>query len=457
MTGGKSLRVVLTCGHPHSGYRVAHDALVSVGLAQALPSHHDAITTEILYEEIFGSQDLTSFTQCIAQQVHPGITQQRLAADLFIKNASQHSWGWADSRSTWLLEFWRDFDRDVRFVLVYSPPELVVAAMLPSRSITTESVQAAVRSWTVSNSEILRFYYRNSGRCLLVNSHTVEQAKDVFVRQAIDCFDLKLGNLPAEHEIGRGKDGLIAGVLAKKLIAEEHQALALYEELESAASFGGVSSKLEAEGKREWQEYLDLLCSLREFDRRNRELSAEKEALLVDSRRIAGEYEQHLLKHKEAESLQKPEIAHALAISRVWRNQVTEVVVDMRREIDGENWYYPEHDGRWGGPDRVSVVRMPALADGPYELQLEVVDAMERSILYGLELSLNGTALGISRDWRRYPATIRGTFSAPVPTGGAVWEFRFGFPKTMSPALRGSQDTRQLSIRLRSIKLLARA
>ena len=32
--------------------------------------------------------------------------------------------------------------------------------------------------------------------------------------------------------------------------------------------------------------------------------------------------------------------------------QRREIVVDMRKDINGENWYYAEWDGRWAGPGK---------------------------------------------------------------------------------------------------------
>ena len=76
---------------------------------------------------------------------------------------------------------------------------------------------------------------------------------------------------------------------------------------------------------------------------------------------------------------------------------------------------------------------------------------MEPEILYGMEVSLNGTPLEISKDWDCYPALVRASFVTQEIAESPVWEFQFKFPRLVSPAQHGSEDRRNLAIRLRSI------
>ena len=56
-------------------------------------------------------------------------------------------------------------------------------------------------------------------------------------------------------------------------------------------------------------------------------------------------------------------------------------------------------------------------------------------------------------DGEGYQVIVFGEFSVDAATQHPVWEFRFEFPKLMSPMLRGSNDKRTLAIRVRSLKL----
>jgi len=131
-----------------------------------------------------------------------------------------------------------------------------------------------------------------------------------------------------------------------------------------------------------------------------------------------------------------------------------EFTVDMRGEIDGDNWYYAEHDGRWAGPANVSTVRVPVLRDGDYELRLDVVDAKDKKILAGMTLALNGMDLKPKHNGRGVKGLVTARFSAnDIPRRGR-WELQFRFPKLISPAQHGSADARMLAIRLRSLQLV---
>ena len=90
---------------------------------------------------------------------------------------------------------------------------------------------------------------------------------------------------------------------------------------------------------------------------------------------------------------------------------------------------------------------------GTYELQLDVADAMEPGIVNDMEVSLNGTPLKLGKDCKSYPAVVIAQFSTDAISAAPVWEFTFKFAKLMSPSERGSDDSRSLAIRLRTLKL----
>jgi hypothetical protein len=130
-----------------------------------------------------------------------------------------------------------------------------------------------------------------------------------------------------------------------------------------------------------------------------------------------------------------------------------EVRFDMRGDVDGENWYSAEADGRWAGPELVSTLNLPALGRGRYEVYLDVVDAMKPEILANMHASVNDTPVPLTRKGDRYPALIAGQFYADDVAADGKWRLRLEFPHVVSPSAGGSDDTRRLAIRVRSVKL----
>ena len=57
----------------------------------------------------------------------PGKLWEELAVDLFLAHLDTPAWGWGDHNTLRLLDFWRRFDKQTRFVLVYSSPEFAIA------------------------------------------------------------------------------------------------------------------------------------------------------------------------------------------------------------------------------------------------------------------------------------------------------------------------------------------
>jgi hypothetical protein len=133
--------------------------------------------------------------------------------------------------------------------------------------------------------------------------------------------------------------------------------------------------------------------------------------------------------------------------------QLAEIMVDMRREIDGKNWYAAESDGRWAGPERLSTIRLPAMGAGKYRLEIEVVDAIDPAILRNMEVSLFGERVTLGRAGRSYPTIISGDAVGRSAPGAKTWEVQFRFSGVISPAEHGSDDKRLLAVRIRSIRL----
>ena len=686
------MKIILTCGHPHSGYRLAYEVLVAAGLAEAQPSRRESITAEGLHETILKAHDVDPAGLNAGAQLSPGKVWQAMAVDLFAGNLAREKWGWADARTVWLLDFWKLFDPQIRFVLVYSAPELAVGQMLRNHAETDCSIDQAIASWTAYNTEILRFYNKNRDRCLLVNASTAVHMSVEFVEKADIAFGLGLDASPAEYSIDRSSVSAVACNLMKPLIAGCDGATALYRDLESSADLDFSScSDPEVEKVHAWREYSDLLTRMAEatdelqaqsefanrlqqeceecrqalakakqqfkeqeaklkdaqvaaeadaveltqlrskntemakenevlllqlhqvqeeleryflqcqeaqtsagtaqaeisklqsqltktrdeqaklsaerqaqlekatkardeqaklaneqkmqlelmtkelaqrqqqveqltrdrdeqakltaklqhsLDTRNAEISQlkkkedalaktkqqledqvarlkgaqdsvgasaaeltqlrsqntemakENELLLLQLHQVQEELENYFLKYQEIAGKGQHESEQLTFQSQFWHeHQPDEVVIDLRREIDGANWYYPENDGRWAGPGEVSSIKVPSLRSGKYKVQLDIVDAMEPEIVVGMDVTLNGTQVETGKDWLGYgyPAVINAWFSTEVIPENPVWEFQFRFPKLISPAQIGSnsEDQRNLAIRLRTLKLIA--
>ena len=82
-----------------------------------------------------------------------------------------------------------------------------------------------------------------------------------------------------------------------------------------------------------------------------------------------------------------------------------------------------------------------------------MVDAMDRKLLTGMSVSVNGFPLVLRVDGRGVAARVDARFASSDFAAEGVWEVQFRFPHLISPAQRGSSDSRMLAVRLRTVKL----
>ena len=566
------MKIILTCGHPDSGYETVHTALVAAGVGAGQASSQESMSVPEFYAALYKAHDHDVSGPKTSDPITPGDTWQKLACDLFRSNASQNTWGWADARTVWLLEFWHDFDPLIRFVLVYSSLEFAVSHAFKHNPISPAEFDICIASWVKYNAEMLRFYNRHSDRCLLVNIQTTMQNPETWIAHTSEAFGVSLMTPIATGKIDGVAKSAVVTCLADGLFEECDEAVSLFRELESSASFEDQeASSLVPNYLLAWQEYSNLSSqfeSVRKVatanaDRANflqemvehampdLDLSVEQfaasrsegrdqtklrtewqsknmavakslaerirvaEALHEQNEQLTKECDEthlHLTEQQrqldqltqqvesgihalaDAQSaivplqasnadllqendllrlqlhfveeelehnfLQTQELSKSLELLKSTHECLSaerrcEVLLDMRNAIDGENWYYPEVDGRWAGPGSFGTIRVCPMRAGEYELRLDVVDTMSPEILAKMKVSLNGLPLALqtrlSNEGGKRSVRVYAKFSTGIVSDSPVWEFQFRFHQLISPTARGEDDDRMLAIRLQSL------
>ena len=388
--------------------------------------------------------------------------------------------------------------------------------MMAKAQVTIDSASLAIASWTRWNAELLHFSARHPERCLLVNSVAAARRPGALVDCANGSFGLHLAE-PTGALSNMCVPSALASFLTDQMLEDFDEALALYDELESAAHLadGHVITRSVA-ARNAWEEHLASVVHLEqlhaEVDQLNEECQRAKKDLqsagkeredsgkqldglrgrIHESQQLAAnageESAQHLLRNTELieenqllflqlkqlqsaleqtssahlecerqrfELVSRSTVATEPGVPKHARGYLAEVAVDMRQEIDGKNWYWAEHDGRWAGPGPHGTLRVPAMGPGRYEVNLDVVDAMDPEILADMQVTLCGVPLTLEREGKSYPAILKGIAVVDDNGTGRDWDFDFRFPNLASPAEHGSSDNRQLAIRLRSLRLRA--
>lgn len=335
--------IILVCGERHSGYTRARDVLRAAGLVDAKHSKREDYSPEDLGRGICEAYDIDPDDPAKLAQVEPGKVWQALSIDLALGNLGGGDWGWADPNLVYMLDHWRDFDPQVKFVLVYSSPEETIARLISDEEPTPERIRAALALWEAYNGELLRFYYANKERCLLVNSTVVDSNATLLAGLARDHLKARKLTDTVDLSSVAPAPSPTTDLVASWLASDAEAAHLLFRELESTADLpgrGGADPDAPhralhnlvpaADGAaqpvsrdsilRVWSEFRDMRDRLEASERTARagrkelfDIRQEKELLLLHLAQLQAEIEETYLGRQEREDELQAERATAAA------------------------------------------------------------------------------------------------------------------------------------------------
>lgn len=125
------------------------------------------------------------------------------------------------------------------------------------------------------------------------------------------------------------------------------------------------------------------------------------------------------------------------------------ITIDLSRPVNGQNWYDIESSGRWGGPELESTLKIPALSEGNYLLQLDIDNAF--CDLGAMEVVFNGQPVNFLNTEYHTPVILNA--EVVVEKKYPFWHIIFKYPKTCSPEGEEGVDQRKLGIFLKTVIL----
>jgi hypothetical protein len=143
--------------------------LASAGVKppNSLP-RHEALTFPEWHKQVLAAAlEASSDPSAVLQ---PGKFWEQVASNLFLENIRTPIWGWADTRSVWLLDFWQQFEPNLHFLLVYTSPQRALATAMSSGLEQSQDIAALMANWQAHHQEMLRFHNRNPHRTMLIDA-----------------------------------------------------------------------------------------------------------------------------------------------------------------------------------------------------------------------------------------------------------------------------------------------
>jgi hypothetical protein len=485
------MKVLLVTGNGNSLHQQVFDRLMEAGCAAAQPAQSSGHSPQAMQEEILRSLQFDLSHRTTLAQLQPGQAWKEPAADLLLANAHRPVWGWVADTTAVLMDFWQSRESQVRFLLVYSSPVDHLAQQFGREfsSASAMDVEASLREWHIWTDALLRYHLRHADRTLLIDGRAALAAPDELVELLRTNWDIaSLGRFPASDEAS--SINLTIALAAQRVVDMSPDVGALQQQLDDCAQLRPKPQARRMDSAREvWAEACELVNQLRLADEQTRSadalknenaaLSARLSTVLLESGRnesaateLAELKTAHELTCLQLEQVQeelayyfqkfsesqRTQVARAGAFAaEFWRiHQPDVVALDLRRSIVGDQWYDAEPDGRWTGPGPTSTLELPSLVPGPYRLELEIVDAMAPDILSEAQVEVQGRTYPLDGDFD-FPATL----GANVMVDGALAQQKLQVSlrvsRTASPADNGSDDRRQLGLRVQHVRLIRAA
>ena len=356
-------------------------------------------------------------------------------------------------------------------LLVYCPPGLALARALEQDS-GADSAQT-LANWSDKARTLLRHFMLNRKHCTLINELALVHTPGKVLAALAEKNGQVMATEAAPDSEQTPKPLLEA--LGISLAFTDQQSSSLYRDLETVAEVDGEAAVAQhqanlrealqeivarqAEPQTSADEPTDQAID-QATDQRIQELQEENELLLLQLHQVQEELEHYFVEYQKLSQTANDSPCPPSQKTYAPAGFPVETLFDLREEnILGNNWYDLEHDGCWAGPGTESTLTLPAMGRGRYELIFDIVHALDIRIVKDMQILLNDTPLKLTHKFgklpfKRFPCQVR----AQIDTGSAqqaAWQLQLRFPKTVSPAEKGSDDLRQLTIRLRAIRVRA--
>ena len=235
---------LMVVGHPLSGLASVEQLLHGSGLKPAAKSKAQGLSPAQVSEMVLRAYRVPPVDALqvleVVNPITPSPVWQTLALDLMLGNIEHDLWGWSDPQAVYLLEYWKNLDNQVAFVMVYDSPQDTLTRLFnqPDVECNAEIVASVVTTWLAYNEALLNFYLGNTERCLLVNSQQVSAKSTDYLLQVRHQMGVDLQLLSDEVPSPSAPSAwqVLQLQLIDSVLAGQTKALHLYADLQSVAS-----------------------------------------------------------------------------------------------------------------------------------------------------------------------------------------------------------------------------
>lgn len=198
--------------------------------------------------------------------------------------------GWADSRSVWILDFWREMSIvEKRYVLVHEDPRQLLSRLIACSS--NLNIEAVLVEWMAHERELLRFAYSHRGECVLVDGTQALANPQGFLGACAERLGIDLDVVLAISGDTPQSTSHLSDILAGQVIALYPEVEALSAEIESSLTWGDALTRVRAVAT----ERVSLFNAIDELQGERlaaRQLRDQRQDALMELNRLPSQLEQ---------------------------------------------------------------------------------------------------------------------------------------------------------------------
>ncbi|MDZ5460319.1 hypothetical protein [Azohydromonas lata] len=170
--------------------KAVESLLLHAGMAPAKAvQRQTSIDFAAWHKQVLGSDQLSRWNNGTNPSI--GRLWEQVAGDLFLANMGEPQWGWAESQSAALLDYWAGFDSSVRFLLICQSPEQAILEQL-AVDASRDDIEAKLSEWHDLHTAMLEFHQRQPSRSLMVWAESCTRQPASLLKHCAQRWRLKL-------------------------------------------------------------------------------------------------------------------------------------------------------------------------------------------------------------------------------------------------------------------------
>lgn len=160
---------------------------------------------------------------------------EQLAGELLLANHDRGLWYWSSTPNIYTLDFWREFDEQTVFLLIYTSPQEALLKAIQDGSNAIEPLQVVLNDWYQHTQSMLRFHLRHPTRSLLVQGQHFLQHAPQYTNALNKHWQLGLTNdamsSGPQPDASQTDETPLAHILVEAFLQEQTEALVLHNEV----------------------------------------------------------------------------------------------------------------------------------------------------------------------------------------------------------------------------------